>query len=61
VNRYCLSPEARGNLEDIKSYLLAEVGPRAARRVLGEIRIRLLFLAANPGRATGARISPTNR
>jgi antitoxin ParD1/3/4/toxin ParE1/3/4 len=49
VSRYRLSPEARHDLDDIKSYLLSESGPRVARRVLGEIRRRLQFLAANPG------------
>ena len=49
MSRYRLSPEAQGDLDDIKGYLLSEGGPRVARRVLDEIRRRLQFLAANPG------------
>ena len=49
MTRYRLSPEAQGDLADIKQYLIGEGGPRLARYVLGEIRTGLQFLAANPG------------
>jgi antitoxin ParD1/3/4/toxin ParE1/3/4 len=49
VTRYRLSPEAQGDLTDIKQYLVGEAGARLARYVLGEIRNALQFLAANPG------------
>jgi antitoxin ParD1/3/4/toxin ParE1/3/4 len=49
VTRYRLSPEAQGDLTDIKQYLVGEGGARLARYVLGKIRGSLQFLAANPG------------
>lgn len=50
---YRLSPEAQGDLNDIKSYLVQEGGARLARYVLGEIRRGLEFIAANPGAGHG--------
>ncbi len=49
MTRYRLSPEAQGDLADIKQYLIGEGGARLARYVLGEIRSSLQFIAANPG------------
>jgi antitoxin ParD1/3/4/toxin ParE1/3/4 len=49
LTRYRLSPEAQGDLTDIKHYLMGEGGARLARYVLAEIRSALQFLAANPG------------
>ena len=49
MTRYRLSPEAQGDLTDIKQYLMGEGRARLARYVLGEIRAGLQFLAANPG------------
>ena len=49
MKRYRLSPEAQGDLTDIKQYLMREGGARLARRVIAEIRHGLQFLAANPG------------
>jgi len=49
VNRYRLSPEAQGDLTDIKQYLMGEGGARLARYVILEIRRSLQFLAVNPG------------
>jgi toxin ParE1/3/4 len=49
VTRYRLSPEAQGDLTDVKQYLMGEGGARLARYVLGEIRSGLQFIAANPG------------
>ncbi len=48
MTRYRLSPEARGDLADIKQYLIGEGGARLARYVLGEIRSSVQFIAANP-------------
>ena len=53
MTRYRLSPEAQGDLTDIKSYLMGEGGARLARYVLGEIRAGLQFLAVNPGAGHG--------
>jgi toxin ParE1/3/4 len=49
VKRYRLSPEAQGDLTDIKQHLMRERGARVARYVIAEIRHGLQFLAANPG------------
>lgn len=49
MTRYRLSPEAQGDLTDIKQHLVTEGGARLARYVLGEIRSGFQFLAANPG------------
>jgi len=48
VTRYRLSPEAQGDLADIKRYLTDEGGARLARYVIGEIRSSLQFIATNP-------------
>lgn len=49
MTRYRLSPEAQRDLIDIRQYLIGAGGAGLARYVLGEIRDRLQFLAANPG------------
>jgi len=49
VTRYRLSPEAQSDLAEVRQYLLDAGGVAPARYVLGEIRQKLLFLAANPG------------
>lgn len=49
MTRYRLSPEAQGDLTDIKQYLMGEGDAGLARHVLGEIRVALQFLVANPG------------
>jgi len=49
VKCYRLSPEAQGDLTDIKQYLMREGGARLARYVIAEIRQGLQFVAANPG------------
>jgi len=49
VKRYRLSPEAQGDIEDIRKYLVKEGGAALARYVLGEIRQALRFLAETPG------------
>ncbi len=49
MTRYRLSPEAEGDLDDIKQYYVQQGGVRVARYVLQEIRNALRFLAANPG------------
>ena len=49
MTRYRLSPEAQGDLTDIKQYLMQEGGAPLARYVLAEIRSGLQFLAATPG------------
>lgn len=49
MTRYRLSPEAQGDLTDVRQYLMKEGGARLARYVLGEIRSGLQFIAANPG------------
>ncbi len=49
MTRYRLSPEAQGDLADIKQYLNGEGGARLARYVLGEIRAGIQCVAANPG------------
>ena len=46
---YRLSPEAQGDLTDIKTYLAQAGGARLARYVLDEIRRALQFLATSPG------------
>jgi antitoxin ParD1/3/4/toxin ParE1/3/4 len=48
VTRYRLSPEAQGDLTDIRQYLVDEGGAALARYVLGEIRQKFQFLATNP-------------
>ncbi len=49
MKRYRLSPEAQGDIEDIRKYLVKEGGAALARYVLGEIRQALRFLAETPG------------
>jgi toxin ParE1/3/4 len=49
LTRYRLSPEAQGDLNDIRRYLVGQSGPRVARYVIHEIRDAMGFLAANPG------------
>ena len=49
MTRYRLSPEAQGDLTDVRQYLMGEGGARLARYVLGEIRSGLQLIAANPG------------
>jgi plasmid stabilization system protein ParE len=51
VTRYRLSPEAQADLTEIKRHLVGAGGARLARRVLGEIRRKVQFLADNPGAA----------
>ena len=49
MKRYRLSPEAQGDIEDIRKYLVKEGGAALARYVMGEIRQALRFLAETPG------------
>lgn len=49
MRRYRLSPEAEGDLDNIKRYLMQQGSTGLARYVLGEIRAALRFLAAAPG------------
>jgi antitoxin ParD1/3/4/toxin ParE1/3/4 len=53
VKGYRLSPEAQNDLAHIRRYLVAQAGPGVARRVVGDIRTALQFLAANPGAGHG--------
>ncbi len=46
---FVLSPEAEGDLDGIKEYLLKEGGIRIARYVLREIREGIRFVSRNPG------------
>jgi antitoxin ParD1/3/4/toxin ParE1/3/4 len=49
VTRYCLSPEAESDLDEIKRYLTEQSSGGVARYALREIRLALRFLAATPG------------
>ncbi len=49
MTRYRLSPEAEGDLDEIKHFLVRQGGARLARYVQHEIRDAIRFLAANPG------------
>jgi len=49
VKRYRFSAEAQDDIDDFRLHLTKEGGARAARRVLGENRRALVFLAGTPG------------
>jgi antitoxin ParD1/3/4/toxin ParE1/3/4 len=49
MSRYLLSPEAKQDLKDIKTYLVGEGGAPLARYVLGAIREGIRFVARYPG------------
>lgn len=49
MRRYALTPEAASDLREIRDYVLAEGGPRAARRVLAAIVGACRSIAQVPG------------
>jgi plasmid stabilization system protein ParE len=49
VPHYLLSPEARGDLHEIRDYLVAQGGRRLARYVFQEIEAAFAVLASHPG------------
>jgi plasmid stabilization system protein ParE len=48
VARYVLSPEAKDDLRDIRSYLVSQGGNRLARYVLNEITEAFRLLTSHP-------------
>jgi len=48
VTRYVLSPEAKEDLREIRSYLVGQDGQRLARYVLHEITAAMRLLASHP-------------
>jgi toxin ParE1/3/4 len=48
VARYLLSPEAKGDLREIRGYLVSHGGSRLAKYVLQEIRAAFRLLALHP-------------
>jgi len=49
VTRYLLSPEAKADIVEIRSYLVSEGGMRLVRYILHEMVEAFRLLAANPG------------
>ena len=49
MKRYLLSRPAERDLEDIRHYLVERAGVQIARRVMSEIRNRILLLSSEPG------------
>jgi plasmid stabilization system protein ParE len=49
VPRYIISPEAKEDLQEIRSYLVSQGGQRLARYVLHEITAAMRLLALHPG------------
>ncbi|MDR3537785.1 MAG: type II toxin-antitoxin system RelE/ParE family toxin [Acetobacteraceae bacterium] len=56
---YRLSPEAEGDLDDIKRHLMGQGGAPLVRHVLSEIQLAPRFLTRTPG-VGHSREDPTN-
>jgi toxin ParE1/3/4 len=49
MKRYIVSPLADRDLDTIERYLVAEAGPRVARKVMRELPSGIRLVARNPG------------